>query len=97
MDYTANGSSYILDLSTLEIHERVCLEDSYMYPVILGAFGDKYLVTAGNLEIPFDDFDPAGNPMISIMYFNRLALIDIDDYWNSEYNFERIRDTFLGE
>lgn len=95
--YNANGSSYILDLSTLEIHERVCLEDSYMYPVILGAFGDKYLVTAGNLEIPFDDFDPAGNPMISIMYFNRLALIDIDDYWDSEYKFERIRDTFLGE
>ncbi len=95
--YDVDGSSFIMDLSTLEIQERLCMEDSYMYPIILGAFGDKYMVTAGELEIPYDDFDPAGNPIINTRLVSRLALIDSDDYWNSEYNFERIRDTFLGE
>ena len=97
MIYSANGLSYSLDLSTLEITERKYLESNYKYPVIFGTFGDKYLVTAGELEIPFNSTDMEGNPMIATMYMSELALIDIQDYWDSNYNFEPIKNTFLEE
>ena len=38
-----------------------------------------------------------GNPMIATMYMSELALIDIQDYWDSNYNFEPIKNTFLEE
>lgn len=96
MIYDEGGWSYVLDLSTLEISEMKYLEN-YKYPYIISSYGDKYLIAADDLIIPMDDFDPGGNPIIVDVIMSQLALITQEDYWSCNYNFERIKNTFLDE
>lgn len=96
MLYGAGGFSYILDLSTMEVTKRKYM-DNYKEPFIIASYGNKYLVTAGDLEIPLNGFDPAGNPIIINYTIPQLALIDPEDFWNSDYNFEPVKNTFQGE
>lgn len=96
MLYAAGELRYILELTTLEIREMKNIADD-IYPAIIASYGDKYLITSGYLEIPTDSFDPAGNPITYDMIMDNLALIDIEDYWQSNYDLEPIKNVFLGE
>ncbi len=96
MLYAAAGLRFSLDLTTLEAREMKNISND-IYPAIIASYGDKYLITSGYLEIPMDSFDPAGNPITYNMIMDNLALIDIEDYWQSNYDLEPIKNTFLGE
>ncbi len=90
----ADGKRYIWDLISDEIVEMQMLE-GYVYPWIIGTYDNQYLVTTEYLEVPVETKDPNGNPMVTTMIMSNLALIDIDDYWNQNYDFIPIKNTFL--
>ena len=47
-------------------------------------------------EIPYDDFAPDGvTPIVNTMLIPNYGLILKEDYWNSDYQYEEIRNTFL--
>ncbi len=90
----ADGKRYIWDLTSDKTVEMQMLE-GYVYPWIIGTYDDQYLVTTEYLEVPVETKDPNGNPMVTTMIMSNLALIDIDDYWNQNYDFIPIKNIFL--
>ena len=64
--------------------------------VLWGSYGDQYLVSSGELEIPYDGYDPGGNPTVLVTSISLLSLIDKDDYWNGNYdNLVPVKNVFL--
>lgn len=92
---TFDDSLYAIDLKSLNIIKMKTLQDGYSYPYIVGEYETEFLVTTGNLEVPMDDTAPDGSPIITNVIMDNLAVIDKDDYWNSIYNFENIKNVFL--
>ena len=87
-----------IDLKTKTVAVQDILEESYKQsaPYILGESGDYFLVVTDMLEIPYDDFAPDGvTPIVNTMLIPNYGLILKEDYWNSDYQYEEIRNTFL--
>ena len=94
--YSCDGDTYNLDLETFKA-AKMKLLDNYKPSVIIGEFGDDYLVTGGDLIIPYEGKDPAGRDVIMEVYVNQLVLINKEDYWNSAFNFKPVTNTFFEE
>lgn len=71
------------------------LENSDVYPNIIGEYEDSFLVTAGNLEVPKSDTAPDGTPITTNVIMNQLALVSKDNYWKSDYELEPVQNIFL--
>lgn len=87
-----------MDLDTLELQQLEYMEEIKKHPEIIGEYNDFFLVTVDYLEIPFETYAPDGvTPIVNNYLFQNIAMINKDDYWNSNYKFERINNTFYGE
>lgn len=64
-------------------------------PYILGEWQDHYLVIADMLSIPRQMYAPDGSPYTGEYQMNELAFIKKDDYWQGNFEMEKIKDTFL--
>lgn len=97
--FSTYDRSYItIDLKSKEVKVLKSIDDEGTYPYILGVYEDIFLITYGNLEVLMDSTDPDGSPMKINVIMSRLALIDKEDYWNSDYTrVEEIENVFLND
>lgn len=65
--------------------------------VLIGTYGDEYLVMTDDLIIPIDDKAPDGTPITVMKHMRNLALIKKEDLWANNFKFTEIRNTFLEE
>mgnify|MGYP000603423128 FL=1 len=81
---------YVLDIDKLII-KRLRPLNGVIYPEIIGAYGDKYLIpTNWNSSVEaLRIFTGKDKDII------KLALIDKDDFWKQRYRFQEIEDVFL--
>lgn len=77
-----DGNRWNIDLDTLEIKQQKYDEQLSGYPGIIGEYDDHFLIS-------IDDFNTYGIP--------DLALIDKENYWDSNYEIEQMRNTFYNE
>ena len=64
-------------------------------PFIIGEWEDSYLVMADILSIPRQIYAPDGSPYMGEYQMNELAFIKKDDYWQGNFEMEKVEDTFL--
>ena len=84
-----------IDLFSGRVTDMASLSN-YKPMVLWGSYGEQYLVSSGELEIPYDGYDPGGNPTVLVTSIPLLALIDKDDYWNGNYdNLVPVKNVFL--
>ena len=93
-----DGRRFNMDIETMDVKEQTYDPGYRGGPGIVGEYEAAFLITADELEIPVHTYAPDGvTPIVNIHGVPNLALISKEDYWNSNYEFERIRNTFYEE
>lgn len=77
---------YILE-NDLEVYRR-------RIPYILGEWEDRYLVIADMMSIPRQMYAPDGSTYMGEYQMNELAFIKKDDYWQGNFEMEKVEDIF---
>ncbi len=96
------GYAYAVDIKDGNINTIYILEnDLEVYrrriPYILGEWEDRYLVIADMMSIPRQMYAPDGSTYMGEYQMNELAFIKKDDYWQGNFEMEKIEDIFLEE
>ena len=96
------GYAYAVDIKDGNINTIYILEnDLEVYrrriPYILGEWEDRYLVIADMMSIPRQMYAPDGSTYMGEYQMNELAFIKKDDYWQGNFEMEKVEDIFLEE
>ena len=96
------GYAYAVDIKDGNINTIYTLENALeLYrrriPYILGEWEDRYLVIADMLSIPRQIYAPDGSTYMGEYQMNELAFIKKDDYWQGNFEMEKVEDIFLEE
>lgn len=94
------GYAYAVDIKDGNINTIYILEnDLEVYrrriPYILGEWENRYLVIADMLSIPRQMYAPDGSTYMGEYQMNELAFIKKDDYWQGNFEMEKVEDIFL--
>ena len=96
------GYAYAVDIKDGNINTIYILKnDLEVYrrrlPYILGEWEDRYLVIADMMSIPRQMYAPDGSTYMGEYQMNELAFIKKDDYWQGNFEMEKVEDIFLEE